>query len=277
MIRHGAVLGLDESLYHRGPELSSTGAKTLLSCPARYAWQRTHGQASKPEFDFGTAAHRFILGAGATIERVSASSWATNAAKDAAKTARAEGRTPLLVKDYLRALDVAKAVKRHPVAGPLVNGDGISEVSLFWTDEESGVKCRARLDRFTQLRSGRDVVIDVKTTTAGGAAPGAFARTAHNFGYHLQAAFYLAGAVATGFVEPDAAFLFVVVEKEPPHPVAIYELDHDALTLGNVLARKAIDTFRECSLTGVWPSYSLDIEPLSLPAYAWKDSTGAPF
>lgn len=270
MTRAGIVRDLADSAYHRGPELSSTGAKTLLECPARFDWQRKHGTGHSDAFDFGTAAHTLILGAGQRLTRVHRDSWRTNAAKAEQTAAWRAGRVPLLVDDYRRALNVAKAVKRHPIAGPLLTGAGESEVSLFWTDDETGVDCRARVDRHTTTRAGRDLVIDLKTTTAGGANPGTFPRTAHNFGYHIQGAFYLAGAVATGLVGPDAAYLFVVVEKEPPHPVTVFELDQDALALGHTLTRKALDLFRECSLTGVWPTYSTGIELLSLPAYAWK-------
>ncbi len=47
------------------------------------------------------------------------------------------------------------------------------------------------------------------------------------------------------------------------------EPDQEALTWGGVLNAKAIDTYRYCTETGVWPGYSdTDLVLASLPPYA---------
>jgi len=56
---------------------------------------------------------------------------------------RKAGATPLLAKDYLTALDVAKAVKRRPIAGRLFV-DGEAEVSLYADDPDTGIPLRGR-------------------------------------------------------------------------------------------------------------------------------------
>ena len=175
---------------------------------------------------------------------------------------------PVTRRNSLSASHARRAVRRHPIAGPLLFGSGLSEVSLFWTDEETEVRMRTRLDRYTTLRSGRDAVVELKTVADGGADPAQFSRTVANFKYHTQAAIQLAGGVATGFLEPDAAHIFVLVEKAPPHLVTVAELDQDALAVGADLWRRAMQTFRDCSLSGEWPSYTSDIASVSLPRWA---------
>ena len=60
----GIYADLDERTYHGdahlaphlGRSLSATGAKTILDCPARYHWERSH-PVHKDAFDVGTLAH----------------------------------------------------------------------------------------------------------------------------------------------------------------------------------------------------------------------------
>ena len=73
------------------------------------------------------------------------------------------------------------------------------------------------------------LIVDLKTTMD--ASPDAFARTAANFNYPLQAAYYVDGLQAAGIASPDAvtSFVFLVVEKTPPYGVAVYTLPEDAI------------------------------------------------
>jgi hypothetical protein len=69
-------------------------------------------------------------------------------------------------------------------------------------------------------------------------------------------------------------YLFVVVAKNPPHLVSIFEMDGRALNWGRTLYHKALHEFRQCSERGVWPGYSAagaegeKIINISLPAWA---------
>lgn len=260
------IRDLDEAKYHADWALSSTGAKTLLECPARFHHQQLHGRPDTAAFDFGHAAHRFILGKGSTIARVDSTDNRRKGVRDELSAVRRNSRVPLDRETYLRGLEVAKAVKRHRLAGPLFRR-GEAEVSVFWTDPDTGVDCRARFDWLTQLADGRDAIVDLKTTAEGGASPAAFARSAGNFRYHLQAAWYLAGATAAGLVGPDAVWLWVVVEKAAPHIVTVCQPTQDDLAWGHQLMRDALDEFKSCTLSGVWPAWDDSVETIELPSY----------
>lgn len=261
-------LDLPEVEYHAHPALSSTGAKQLLECPARFDWNRRNGRPPKQAFDLGHAAHRLVLGKGDEFAVVDADSWLTKAAKAARDEAREQHLVPLLTKELAQAQAMADAVRAHPVAGALFQaGTGTAEQSLFWDDEETGVPLRARVDWLRPAApGGRAIVVDLKTTGAS-ADPRALPRTIDAFHYEQQDDFYRRGVAAVG-IDPDAAFLFVFVEKEPPHPVTVVELDVEAKRVGRERNDRAIRLFQECTATGRWPAYGDDIELVTLPSYA---------
>jgi hypothetical protein len=268
----GVYDGLDEAAYHADPvpggSLSASGAKLLLppSCPALYAWRRDHPKVSA-EFDFGTAAHKFVLGTGPAITVIDALDWRTKAAQDARKEARANGLVPLLVSEFSEIADMARAIEHHPVAGPLFRPDrGTAEQSLFWQDPDYGIWRRARLDWILNPRNigGRFVIADYKTTTD--ASPAAIRKTVANLNYHMQAAWYI--DAVEQFYDLGPAFLFVFQEKTAPYLITIAELDDDAIRAGRARNRDACEIWRDCTQAGVWPGYTDDIELITLPPWA---------
>jgi hypothetical protein len=77
---------------------------------------------------------------------------------------------------------------------------------------------------------------------------------------------YLDGQVACGLAE-EPAFVFVVVEKEPPYLVNVIQLDMDAERIGREQVRKAIGIYRHCVDTNTWPGLSSTVELVGLPVY----------
>lgn len=265
----GIYDGIDEAVYHADPcapelgrSLSVSGAKKLLppSTPARFAYEREHGGQTSAAFDFGHAAHRMVLGVGAEIVPVHADSWRTKAATSEADAIRAEGGVPLLAKDYQRASDMAEALRRDHYLAAAILSDGLAEQSIFWVDEDTSVTRRGRID---WLRA--NAIVDYKTTTSGGANPSKFSKTAADFGYHQQAAWYTDGAAALGL--GDLPFLFVVQEKEPPYLSSVVQLDDEALRIGREQNAIALAIYAECESSGEWPGYPKDISTVSLPSW----------
>lgn len=260
-VLEGLVHELAEADYHADSSLSSTGAKTLLRSPALYQWERQHPRHSD-SFDLGTVAHALVLGAGWEVVVVDADSWRTKASQEQRDEARGAGKVAILRADHDRARAMADAVLAHPVARALLER-GRPEVSAFWIDEATGVPCRARFDSLTEVASG-PALVDLKTTVD--ADPRAFGRTAANFGYDLSASWYQdAHEAVTGYRPP---FLHLLVEKESPHLVSVVQLDDEALWTGSGGAQRAREIYRDCTESGIWPGYSLDIEPVSLPGWA---------
>lgn len=257
--------GISDAVYHAdNASLSSTGARRILQCPARFKWERDNPPEPSKALDFGKLAHTIVLGEGGAITVVDADNWMTKAAKEARDAARTEGALPVLRAEYDAALAMRDAVMAHPVARDIF-AEGQAELSGWWRDEPTDILLRFRPDWMTATTSGRVLCVDYKTTVS--ADPDDFASSVAKFGYHCQSAWYLAGLAANGI--DDAAFLFVAQDKQPPYPVSVIELHADAVLLGARLNRKAIDLFAECIATDTWPAYGSGISVVDLPKWAY--------
>jgi hypothetical protein len=273
MTPRGIELDVPEATYHAHPALSSTGARRILESPARYKYWTEHQQPGKQAYDVGTAAHALILGTGSgTVEypeeHITASgAVSTKAATIAwAEEQRANGLTPIAPAQARKVNGMAEAVLAHETAGPLLERDGNSEASVFATDETTGVPMRARFDRLANIG------IDLKTTAKLASADG-FARTVASYGYDVQQEFYeRVYTQATG--QERIPFVFIVVETEAPHLVGVHSLDVVWQQMGAAKVQRSLETFAECTATGVWPGYDTDVQLLSPPnwlTYQFED------
>lgn len=261
---------MDEAVYHSDPvpggSLSSGGARTLLEPggPAKFHYVRNHPRTtSTKSFDLGHAAHTLALGIGSEIHAVKAKDWKTKAAQQERDDARAAGKVPVLEADKHRVEAMVKAIKSHRLAGGLLQ-TGTPELSAFWQDETTGVWCRARWDWKTHSRSGRLVLVDLKTCE--NAYEAAVSKSFGNYGYHQQDEWYRRPARVLG-LDDDPGFVFIFVEKQPPHLVQVVQLNAEDVEVGRRRNDAALRIYAECTRTGDWPGYGDDIAEISLPPY----------
>jgi hypothetical protein len=261
MLSQGFHDDVPEADYHADREsLSVSGAKVILRSPAEFAWGREHPTTSDA-FDLGSAAHRLVLGAGPVIHVVDAETWQTKAAREERDKAREAGEIPLLVKDNQRVLDMADALSGHALAMSLFE-QGRPEVSAYAVDESTGVMRRCRFDWLSD-----DLGVDYKTSVS--ADPRDFGRAAASFGYHSQHAWYLDLARDLGV--DLRGFLFVVQAKSAPYLVSVVELTPDAVDVGRARNRSALERYRDCMESGLWPGYPQQVTPVDIPRWAYYD------
>lgn len=264
---------MDHSGYLRADGLSASDAKLLLSAPAKYRWAKDHPDDcpfGEPALEFGTLAHRLLLQDGFGVTVIDADDWRTKSAREEREQARREGLLPVLGADYAKASAMARAVRDHPRAGPILRVAEAVEQSWFATDPDTGVLLRGRPDLVSSTyleEADRLLIVDYKTSAS--ANPKDFARTSANLLYHLQVAWYLDLATLVGFSD-EPAFLFIVQEKTPPYLVSVCEFDAIAVEVGRDLKRKAIDLYADCVANNRWPGYGDDttVDLLTLPAWA---------
>ena len=253
--------------YHPLPgSLSVSSAKTLLKAPALYKWQREHPVHAEA-FDFGSAAHALVLGVGLdSIYVAPFDNWQTKAAQAERKLARESGLSPILPADWDRVCDMADQLASHEAAMQLLSG-GEPEVYALAADPTTGVMRRAWIDYLTPA-----VATDYKS--AASVEPGAFATAVAKYGYHMQAAWTL--DLLADLEHGADAFAFIAQEKEPPYLVEVYELDAAAIARGRELNRRALERFRDCTESGIWPGYTARAyTTLSLPRWAFYDQESA--
>lgn len=269
--------GMDEAVYHADPvpvgSLSSGGARTLLQPggPAKFHYERTHPRTgSTKTFDLGHAVHTRALGAGSDLWVIDAADWRTKAAREERDEAYAAGKVPILVDDARRVHAMVDALLDHnPIAESLIRAEGDVEQSLFWQDQATDVWCRARHDKAVRDTSGRLVIVDLKTCEA--ADTRAITRSMTSYGYHQQDAWYRDAAIALDLAD-EPGFVFVFVEKTPPHLVHVVQLHPADVAAGRARNRHALDIYAKCTADGVWPGHPTDdITEIELPAWARED------
>jgi len=215
-----------------------------------------------PAMVLGTALHTAVLEPNLWDEQFVVPPQAfdrrTKAGKELAQAfeAEAQGKTVLTPDDGDRIRRMADAVHQHPASSFLLDLPGTREASYFWTDDDTGLECKCRPDWHS---ADRRILVDVKTTKD--ASPREFARSVAAFRYHVQANWY-----QRPFPEAEQ-FLFIAVESQAPHLVAVYAATPEMVAAGGRAADRDLRQIASCRLTGVWPGYSDQIQPIDLPAW----------
>ena len=256
---------LSEPDYHSHAALSQSGAKTLLQSPARFNYERTHPRPPTAAMEHGTIAHGLVLGSGPRIVVIDANDWRTKAAHLAADDARAAGKVPILAKDYERVLAMGLKLREHTLAMELLNAATVKEASIFATCPVTGVPMRGRADALTPT-----LILDYKTTAKPDART--FGKSASDYGYHIQAGWYLDLLEYLG--QPRDGFAFIVQSKVAPFEVAVVELVPSAVNYGRELGIIARERFRDCTASGLWPGA---VRPdtvlmVDLPPWGYRDN-----
>ena len=177
-----------------------------------------------------------------------------------------EGKGILNPREYAEAQATAGAYRAHPEVMKIAQG-ACCEVVVTWTDGETGLPCKARVDA---IKEGAGIM-DLKTigTTIGRRVA---ALTATNL-YHGQLAHYAEGCEANGIKVP-AAYI-AAAESKPPQDVALFALDDGApdgaLYVGRSLRRRLMRRLAECVERDEWPGRHPETQNLCLPSYAIDD------
>jgi hypothetical protein len=182
---------------------------------------------------------------------------------DAFREQHAE-ETILKVDEYGRALAIRDAVRRHPVAAKYLSA-GKAEQTITWTDRETGIRCKARIDWLGQA------VVDLKSTKDVDAFK--FAALVARMLYHGQLAFYADGVREALGLELPA--VIIAVEVDAPHDVAVYRLGPDEIQVGRSLYRSLLRLVAECRQADSWPGRYPEELILRLPAWSFEVDTSS--
>lgn len=148
--------------------------------------------------------------------------------------------------DLVRAK--ADAVLAHPQVREILSL-GVPEKTRTWTRD--GVACKGRLDW-----SATGVIADLK-----GAGPlSTLERVAIRNGWHRQLEWYRAS-------DPDAECYVIAVEDKAPHDVGVWRLSPLLLDTARRANDAALEVYRRCVETGVWPGRMPEVVEMACPAW----------
>jgi hypothetical protein len=252
------VYDLPAAVYHSDPvlggSLTASGVRKIRppGCPQAYQWWRENSEPPTPATDAGTLAHAVLLDTfDDTVAVVETNNGAWNTDKIRAKLAdaRAAGKVPVKPEALPIVMDMVDALQAHPSAWPLLSV-GDTEMTIVWTDPDTGVRCRALLDILPAAVGGIIQLADYKTARK--VDQDAIERAIDEYGYHIQMAFRRRGLRALGLADEVECF-DICQQTERPHLVNVVELDEPSLRVGDFEVREALKTYAECARTGVWP------------------------
>jgi hypothetical protein len=223
-------------------------------------------------FVFGRAWHCMLLepdrfdAAWAVMPRIGNRSTADRQARVRFQELNA-GKDLIAVDEYDKARRMVDAIRLHPLANALTSGGGRTERTVVWRDPDTDLPCKCRLDYHDESRA---LVLDPKSCDD--ASPEAFARSAFRYRYHVQNAHYTEACRVVG--EPLDYFLFLCVEKDPPHAVAIYKINAPGAERGWELRQRNMARLARAIRENHFPSYNDDkTAELQLPAFAFYEAT----
>jgi hypothetical protein len=213
--------------------------------PAHYSYHLTHPLEDTDAMLLGRAVHTAVLEPDSLPLEYAVWRGGKRVGAEWKEFAGANADRDILTEvQYEKALAIRDAVRSHPVAAQLL-AKGDAEVPLTWTDAETGLACKCRVDWLT----GRSFV-DLKTTRD--LSERRFANTIEDLAYFGQLAFYRmgVGALLKTVAEPP---LIIGVESEAPHDVGVFAVSSDWLWAGDDLAHELLAKVAECTASGEWP------------------------
>lgn len=280
--------------YHDLGNFKKHGANTIwsksqlpdISCPSKFYYKHIDGNKKKPTngMNIGNAVHTlalepklfhdcfYVLAEGIRQDARTEEFKACLAEANGRKIIRAKSTETMPGFDSVQGM--AKSLTQSRKAMKLLEGTGMVEASIFYTDEETGLKMRTRPDKLRQ----DNLPIDIKTGHS--ANPSLFFKAAYEKHYDVSVAM-TSEAIEKLYGKPPENYIFLVIESSPPFIVEAYDTfrpmleddpsDLSYLDLGKYRLKKYRDQLHASLQSDRWPSYSERINPMKAPYYAIKN------
>ncbi len=252
-----AIYDMPESEYHSGPWVHSHDLADLLKMtPAAFQYAKAHPEPPSDAMQLGGAFHALVLQPEEFAKKYIAQ---PPEIKDRRTKAWGEfatlnsDKTIIRPDDYTDLLGWRQSFLDNPDIAPIIR-DSQHEVSLFWTDEETGIEMCARLDMMRLWKPEGVACID-DTKTAKSADPEEFMKACIEYGYDIQSFTYIEGVRHVFGIE-KVQFAFDVVEKTAPYLSVHYTAPDSMIELGRVKYRAALKKYAECRDSKIWSGYA---------------------
>lgn len=254
--------------YHAVSDyLSTSQIKPLLRSPAHLKAYLDNRDDDSGSPNIGTAAHAAILEPTSFLQDY-AVYHGRRAGKDWESFKEANPGKKILSETEMNSVAGMREAVLSFADYPLAKAIEIGEVekSIFWQDQQTGIKCRMRADLWTPY-----ALFDVKTIDD--ARPDNIIRQVLRMDYDLQAAMYTEGA--RHFSGQTLPFIFVFVELKAPHGVWVYPAGQSIIENGTKKIRSGLEACKRLLDTQNWHGYQNAITTLELPRWVGRKDVAA--
>lgn len=258
--------------YHSGPGISKSHLDTVASASLKHYWQRyinpdREPTEKTPALIMGEAIHRYVLEPDTASQTIAVNPGidrrsSAGKAEYAQFIAESAGKLIITDEQFLACAAIRDAVYAHPFASLLLSG-GRAEQSFYAKDAATGELIKCRTD---YLHDSGEFIVDLKSTE--NASPTEFARSAANFRYPMQTAWYHR-VLDTVYGEHPTNWVFLAVEKSPPYAIGVYYCNPADVKRAADAAQGYFERIVNARRTGQFPDYATEALPLNMPGY-WK-------
>lgn len=249
---------MTEQEYNLAEGVRRSDLWLINDSPEKFKYAHDNPQEPTPALLFGSACHKMVLEPETFSDEYAIAPVCDRRTKDGKAiweefSEENQGKTIITAADGEVMVDMEAALNRCSLAHSLIHLDGETEVPFFWTDAETGEKCKVKLDRLINCLDGRVAVVDYKT--AASAQTDAFNRSIFKHGYHVQAAMYTEAVQTSKKLDYRPVFIFIVQEKKAPYAVNVVQVSPDVMEVGSKLFHKLLKTYHACKELDDWPGY----------------------
>lgn len=204
-----------------------------------------------PEFTGYTAKGELTSSPNCTEVKKKKAAWMSDQPPGAVITTEAERDT---------IIGIIDSIMEHP-NGPDMFKNGRPEVSGYFRDPETGIRCKVRLDFLT---FNGQLMTDLKSAVTSKRAK--FGSNAFSYRYDIQLAVYREACKAINGFYPDVSAL-VAVEKTFPFECAMYYFQPEDFVQAEVDYHRALRRLDKCIKGNHWPQRQQIIERIHTPAW----------
>lgn len=269
---------MTEQEYNAAEGIRRSDLWHMEDSPEKFQYFLEHPMEKTTAMMFGSACHKMILEPEDFGKEYAVAPQVDRRTKEGKLqwetfTAEHAGKEIISAEDAETMREMEEALEKCPLAWDLIRGDGQTEVPFFWTDPETGEKCKCKCDRLVN-RDGRMYVIDFKTCTH--ADTERFNAEIFRLGYHFQAGMYTEGVRhilrqhGISFDDSSIGFMFVAQEKKAPYAVNVIEVSEDVMKIGVAKFHELLERYHECCEVDIFPGYVDDVpNETTLPGW-WQ-------
>lgn len=160
---------------------------------------------------------------------------------------------------------ILEAMEAHPDAKLLLEAEGKNENTFVWLDEDSGLLCKCRPDKYIanppagMPKDG--MIIDWKSTQS--CDLHSIRKACAEYDYHIQAAFYIDG-VSKVLGRSGGEFINCFIEKGNSYRTVLGFIKEEYIQIGREIYKERLMRLSKCQKDNLYPGF-IDI---SLPD--WK-------